>query len=230
MSGFFDLDGPQYGPQAGGAPRQVVVLLHGLGANGADLIGLAPEWAPLLPHAEFLAPDAPFDCDMAPVGRQWFSLADRDPTLMAGRVQAVAPVLGDFLDGVLADRRLNDGHLALVGFSQGTMMALHVAMRRPGALAGVLGYSGALVAPEALAHEITARPPVMLIHGDADPVVPFSAMAAAASALTGAGVGVETERRPGLGHGIDVPGLRSGARFLVRVFGAAATRHPIAGR
>ncbi len=219
MIGLMEISGPSRRPLAGGAPRQLVVLLHGLGADGDDLIGLAPEWAPALPDAEFLAPHAPFACDMAPYGRQWFSLFDRDPQLMAARVRAVAPILGAFLDQALADRGLTDRQLALVGFSQGTMVALHLAPRRARACAGVLGYSGALLGPEALRAEVVAKPPVLLIHGDADEVVPFQAMAAAEAGLRAAGLAVRTERRRGLGHGIDAEGLRLGARFLGEAFG-----------
>jgi phospholipase/carboxylesterase len=217
MTGFLEISGPSRRPRAGGAPRQLVVLLHGLGADGDDLIALAEEWAPVLPHAEFVAPHAPFACDMAGFGRQWFSVFDRDPQLMAARLRAVVPILDTFIDQALAERALTDRQLAVMGFSQGTMVALHLAPRRRQACAGVLGYSGALLAPEALLAEVTARPPVLLIYGDADEVVPFQAMAAAEAGLRAAGFAVRTERRRGLGHGIDAEGLRLGARFLGEV-------------
>jgi phospholipase/carboxylesterase len=166
MTGFLEISGPSRPPLAGGAPGQLVVLLHGVGADGNDLIGLASEWARALPHAEFLAPDAPFDCDLAPFGRQWFSLSDRDPALMAARLRAVAPILDAFIDRALTERALTDRQLALVGFSQGAMVALHLAFRRAQACAAVLGYSGALLGPEVLAAEMTAAPPVLLVHGE----------------------------------------------------------------
>ena len=148
MSDFFTLDGPGFGPAAGGRARSLVVLLHGLGADGHDLIQLAPHWAELLPSTAFVSPHAPFPCDMAPYGRQWFSLQDRDPHRIRSGVAAAAPILDAFLDATLVAHRLDDSALALVGFSQGTMMSLHVAPRRARAIAGVVGFSGALVGAE----------------------------------------------------------------------------------
>src|SRR5690242_18353856 len=142
------LSGPSRKPASGGAPRQLVILLHGLGADGNDLIGLAPYWAPLLPDAEFVAPDAPFPCDMAPFGRQWFSLQDRSPLAILAGVRAAAPILDVFIDEALKARNLDESRLALVGFSQGTMMSLYVGLRRAKALAGIVGFSGALLGPE----------------------------------------------------------------------------------
>jgi phospholipase/carboxylesterase len=213
------LTGPQQPPASGGAPRQLVVLLHGVGADGSDLIGLAPYWAELLPDAEFLSPDAPFPCDMAPFGRQWFSLQDRSPAAILAGVRATAPILDAFLDDALAARGLDDRSLALVGFSQGTMMSLYVGLRRATAPAGIIGYSGALIGANDLPHEIRVRPPVLLVHGDADEVVPPQVLPMAVKALEAAGVPVDSLTRPGLGHGIDEVGLREGGAFLRRVFG-----------
>lgn len=216
------LHGPSKKPASGGQPRQLVVLLHGVGADCNDLIGLAPYWAPLLPEAEFLAPDAPFPCDMAPFGRQWFSLQDRTPAILLAAVRATAPILDAFLDEALAARGLDAAKLALVGFSQGTMMSLYAGLRRATAPAAIVGYSGALVGAELLAQEIRVRPPVLLVHGDADEVVPFAALSHAATALSGAGVTVEQLRRPGLGHSIDEEALRRGGEFLRNAFAAAS--------
>jgi phospholipase/carboxylesterase len=213
------LTGPTQPPASGGAPRQLVVLLHGVGADGSDLIGLAPYWAELLPEAEFLSPDAPFPCDMAPFGRQWFSLQDRSPAAILAGVRATAPILDAFLDDALAARGLDDGSLALVGFSQGTMMSLYVGLRRATAPAGIVGYSGAMIGADDLPREIRARPPVLLVHGDADEVVPPRALPMAVHALEAAGVPVDSLTRPGLGHGIDEVGLREGGAFLQRVLG-----------
>ena len=189
------LDGPRVAPAGGGRADALVILLHGLGADGADLIDLAPYLADTLPGAAFVAPNAPQPCDMAPYGYQWFSLQDRHPDRVAAGVRAAAPVLDAFIDAELAAHGLADDRLALLGFSQGCMMALHVGLRRPRACAAILGYSGRLVASDALAGEIVSRPPVLLCHGTADPVVPFDSLAAAQAALAGAGVDVTTVQR-----------------------------------
>ncbi len=211
-----DLDGPRFGPAqaANGRPQELVILLHGLGADGNDLISLAPLFAQVLPGAAFVAPNAPFPCDMAPVGRQWFSFQDRAPEAVLAGVRAAAPHLGAFIDTELERAGLPDERLALIGFSQGTMMALHVALRRAQACAAVIGYSGALVAPQLLAEEVRSRPPILLTHGDADEIVPFSSMAAAQQTLRENGMLVHSEPRPGLGHGIDETGLQLGAAML----------------
>ncbi|HZU91229.1 MAG TPA: dienelactone hydrolase family protein, partial [Stellaceae bacterium] len=183
----FTLSGPSFGPAAGGKPRRLVLLLHGLGADGNDLIGLAPYWAPLLPDAEFLSPNAPFPCDFAPYGYQWYSVQDRSPEMQLAGVRAAAPILDAFIDETLAARGLKAQELTLVGFSQGTVMSLFVGLRRPQPVAGILGFSGRLVAPELLAAELRSRPPVLLVHGTEDPMIPHAEMAAAESALKAAG-------------------------------------------
>ncbi|MGK9170981.1 prolyl oligopeptidase family serine peptidase [Inquilinus limosus] len=218
------LFGPRLAPASGRAPKALIVLLHGVGADGQDLIGLAPYWAQQLPEAEFLAPDGPEPCDMAPFGRQWFSLQDRTASVMETGLQVTVPVLNGFLDQALAERGLTDADLALVGFSQGTMTSLYTALRRPRPCAAVIGYSGALLGASTLARDIRSRPPVLLVHGEEDPVVPFAAMAAAAQALQGAGVAVETLARPGLGHGIDPEGLAAGLAALRRHLPQTAER------
>ncbi len=208
------LSGPTRAPASGGKPKRLVILLHGLGADGNDLIGLAPYWAPLLPEAEFVSPNAPFPCDMAPYGYQWFSSQDRSPAAILAGVRAASPILDAFIDEALAERGFGDGDLALVGFSQGTMMSLFVGLRRSRPVAGILGYSGRLLAPELLANELRSRPRTFLVHGTEDPLVPYASLAAAETALTGAGVPVETLSCPGIGHSIDEEGLRRGGQFL----------------
>jgi phospholipase/carboxylesterase len=211
------LSGPSRPPASGGKPRRLVILLHGLGADGNDLIGLAPYWARLLPDAEFLSPNAPFPCDMAPYGYQWFSSQDRTPEAVLGGVRAAAPILDAFIDEALEQRGLGSGELALVGFSQGTMMSLFVGLRRAEPVAGIVGFSGRLLAPELLASELRSRPPILLVHGTEDPLVPYSSLAAAEATLKAAGVPVETVTLVGIGHSIDDQGLRRGGQFLKKV-------------
>ncbi|BBK35515.1 phospholipase/carboxylesterase [Allostella sp. ATCC 35155] len=217
---MMQLSGPTAEPAAGGPAREIVLFLHGLGADGNDLIGLAPYFAQHLPHAAFAAPDAPFPCDMAPYGYQWFSLQDRTTAVMLAGLQASAPLLDAYIDELLETHGLTEARLAFVGFSQGTMMSLHVAPRRARAVAGVVGFSGALLAGDRLPGELRTRPPVLLIHGDADPVVPIEALRVAQSGLTVAGLPVRVERRPGLGHSIDEAGIRHAIAFLQERFAA----------
>lgn len=211
------LSGPSRPPLTGGKPRRLVILLHGLGADGNDLIGLQQYWGRLVPDAEFVSPNAPFPCDMAPYGYQWFSVQDRTPTAMLAGVRAAAPLLDGFVDEELQKRGLTEADAALVGFSQGTMMSLYVGLRRPKPLAGILGYSGRLIAPELLTSELRSRPPVLLVHGTHDPLVPFESLAHAETALQAAGVPVETLVCPGVEHSIDPQGLQRGGLFLRQV-------------
>jgi phospholipase/carboxylesterase len=213
------LSGPRVAPQSGGAAQHLVVLLHGVGADGADLIGLAPALARFLPHAAFVAPNGPDPCDMAPFGYQWFSLQDRRPELMLRGLQIAAPLLDAFLDEELERYGLGSRQLALLGFSQGTMLALHVAPRRMAPVAAVVGFSGALLGAEALQAETASRPPVFLIHGDADEIVPVGALAAAVAGLQAADIPVRWEIRPGLPHAIDPEGIAHGGAFLAAAFG-----------
>jgi phospholipase/carboxylesterase len=219
------LDGPRFGPARGGKPKQLVVLLHGWGADGNDLIGLAPALAPVLPEAEFLSPDGPFECD-AGFGRQWFSLGDRSPEgdmaepVMTARLAAVAPMIDAYIDAALKERALGADKLALIGFSQGTMAALYVGLRRAAGPVGILGYSGHLVAGAALAQEARAKPEILLVHGEQDEILPVAATRYAEQTLRKQGFEVSAVYRPGLGHGIDEEGLRAGAAFLKRVLAA----------
>ncbi len=219
MTSPFGLDGPRFGPASGQAPQQLVVRLHGGGADGNDLIALAPYFAQALPDAAFVSPHGPYPFDMAPVGRQWFSLQERTHEAMLGGVRAAAPILEAFLESELARHGLAADRLALIGFSQGTMMSLYLGLRRTPAVAGIVGYSGALLAPDLLPGEIAARPPVLLIHGDADEMVPPQALPAAFAALEANGVPVAQELRPGLGHSIDERGIQLAMAFLAEVFG-----------
>jgi phospholipase/carboxylesterase len=215
-----ELDGPRVAPRSG-QTKQLVVFLHGYGADGNDLIDISHAWAGVLPDAAFVSPHAPRPCGQAPTGREWFPLMFRDPDERWAGVNMAAPVLDAFLDAELQRQNLRPSALALVGFSQGTMMALHVGLRRPVPPAAIVGYSGMLAMPEnidppAFAAEIKSRPPVLLIHGDQDPLIPVQALFHAAQSLAALEVPTEWHISPGVGHGIDQEGLRQGGEFLAR--------------
>jgi phospholipase/carboxylesterase len=217
------IDGPRLNPTSGPV-KQLVVFLHGYGSDGQDLIELGAQWRKLFPNAAFVAPHAPDRCVQSPSGRQWFPLYTRAPDERWVGAVAARPAFDEFLDAELAKYGLDDSSLALVGFSQGTMMALHVGLRRKHAPAAILGYSGVLVGAEHL-DEATARngrgetPPVLLVHGDQDDVIPPDALFMSADALGGANIPCQWHLSSGVGHGIDGAGLLQGGLFLAHAFG-----------
>jgi len=213
------LDGPRLAPR-GRTADALVVLLHGYGANGDDLIALADEWRARLPGAVFVAPNAPETIPGMPGSLQWFPLTLRDPTEYWRGVVAARPAVDRFLDAELARYRLAPGRLVLVGFSQGTMMALHVGLRRPVAPAAIVGFSGLLAGPEHLA-EATCHPPILLIHGEADDLIPVDVIHIAREQLAGAGHLVEWHIRERLGHGIDPVGQSMAGHFIACALRAA---------
>ncbi len=220
------LEGPTLAPVLGGRAEQLVILLHGVGADGNDLFGLAPYFQEILPGTLFISPDAPFSFDMGPFGYQWFSLRDMSPRARLDGVRETAPILDAFIDEKLIELGLGEDKLLLIGFSQGAMMALHVGLRRERRIAGIISYSGMLAGEELLAAEIKSRPPVLLTHGDADPVLPVAAIGRAEAALKAAGVPVEARIRPALAHGIDDECIRLGRGFIKSLFAdLAGWRH-----
>ena len=212
-------DGLKFGRKAArsGRARSIVVFVHGYGADGADLLGLGDALAPHLPDTVFLAPDAPQPCVGNPFGYQWFPIpwldGSSEEAAREGMAQSVG-LMDAFLDARLAEEGLGPEVLALVGFSQGAMMSLHVAPRRPAAVAGVVAISGRLLVPERLAAEAVVKPPVLLIHGDQDPVVPFADMGLAGEALVAAGFETYGHVMEGTGHGIAPDGLGVALQFL----------------
>jgi phospholipase/carboxylesterase len=209
------LDAIHWGPASKAKPKQLVVLCHGLGADAFDLIDLAPSWAHACPDAIFASVHAPFPHDSG-FGRQWWSVADRSPAVMEAGVRAAAPYLHGFLDAELARLKLAD--YAIMGFSQGAMISLFTGLRQTAAPRAILAFSGALVGPESLRKEIKNRAPVLLVHGEADEVVPVARSRDAEAALKAAGVPVEAHYVPRLGHGIDDTGISFGALALQKGF------------
>jgi phospholipase/carboxylesterase len=211
------LDGPRLNPLSNSTPSSLVVLIHGYGSNGDDLISLATMIQPALPDTAFVAPNAPSQITRMAAAHQWwpietFSMAER-----AAGAAAAAPGLNDFISEELDRAGLTSARLLLVGFSQGTMMALHVGLRRPEQVAGIVGISAMLVAPERLPEQIKSRPPVLLIHGTNDNVVPFRSMDLASEALEAVGVLVETHASPGVAHSVGQDGLAAATAFARRV-------------
>ena len=222
------LTGPTRPPSSGRPARQAVVFLHGYGADGNDLIGLAPWFAESLPDAAFYSPHAPEPFEMAPFGRQWFTLRGYDPGMMrrdparladafAAMYEGVkksAEPLNNFLDAILNELQLTPQALALVGFSQGTMMAMHVGLRRLPQIGAIVGYSGALVGSPHLAGEDLAAPPILLVHGSEDDVVPVTALTTMQRDLDEHGISFSAHVIPNHGHGIEQEGATLGRSFL----------------
>ncbi len=204
------------GPQSGTA-KQVVVFLHGYGANGADLLGLADPLGPHMPDTAFVAPDAPEPSAANPMGFQWFPIPWLDGSSEKDAAASMAQAVDDlnrFLDKVLADEGLTPDRMILFGFSQGTMMSLHVAPRRPDPVAGIVAFSGRLLEPDRLESEVVSRPPVLLVHGDRDEIVPPASLPAAADALSKAGFEVYAHVMEGAGHEIAPDGLSVALSFM----------------
>ena len=212
------LDGPRLPPKSGTA-KQLVVLLHGYGADGNDLIDLGGSWADLMPDAAFVSPHAPEPCGMSPMGRQWWELTFRDPGERWRGVNKAAPDLDHFFETELARHSLGPDRLALVGFSQGAMMALHVGLRRAVMPAAIVAYSGHLVGPEHLKDDAKGKPPILLVHGDRDNIIPVDALFEGMNALGKAEIPCQWHLSMGVAHGIDPDGLRHGGQFIAQNFG-----------
>lgn len=200
-----------------GKTKSLVIFIHGYGADGSDLISLSPALGEHLPDTSFVAPDAPHRCSVNPGGFEWFPIPwiDGTPAERAREVVYETAALFDaWLDQIMQEEGVTSAETALFGFSQGTMLSLHQGVRRPDPLAGIVGFSGRLLEPEILSQEAVSKPPILLVHGDMDMVVPPSDMPAAEQALTGAGFDVETHTSQGAGHGIAPDGLGRAVRFL----------------
>lgn len=206
-----------HAPLSGNPPKSIVILLHGYGSNGEDLISLAPYWERDLPDTLFISPDAPFGCEIG-MGYQWFSLQSWAPITMLAAAEQTASILNRFIDDQIKTYGLTPEDVALAGFSQGAMMSLYVAPRRSAPIAGVLAYSGALLGGEGLIGQPhIARVPVHLVHGEMDPVVPVGAWLHASETLRQAGFDVSGHTTPGLAHSIDEKGIHEGGEFLKKI-------------
>ena len=210
------VNGSSLQPLSGGSPKQIVLLLHGYGSSGADLIALAPHWQRDLPDALFLAPNAPQRLSNLSSGYQWWPLLAFTPQALALGAASAAPAIEALIERKLHEYGLTEANLGIVGFSQGTMMALHVGLRRPRVVAVIGGYSGILTGGHELLHLPITKPPVLLVHGSADPVVPVAALHAAKTELEHLGIDVTAHVSPGVGHSVDPVGLKMGGNFVTK--------------
>lgn len=221
MSEFADLEGPEALPAPGVTARKLVILVHGYGADGADLIPIGEIWSQHMPETAFVAPNAPQMVGDGSGGRQWFGFDANGEGELRQRVKDAAANLSEFIDQQLLRFSLTNADLALVGFSQGTMIALEVALRRTPEIAALVGYSGSLPNGETLEDEMTAKPPVLLVHGDADPMIPVKALFRTVLTLKKHGLTPDWEISHNLGHGIDEAGVSRGQAFLASQMGIA---------
>lgn len=216
MSELPQLDGPRVEPEEGKVEK-LVILCHGYGSNGDDLIGLVPHLKPFIKNAVFVSPNAPDRLMGLPNGYQWFPLTTLSREERLNGTIAAAPTLHNFINQELERYGLEEKDLVLIGFSQGTMMSLHVGLRRPSAIAGIIGFSGAMALSENWKDEITSKPPVLLIHGDRDDVVPVELMHQAFIALQEIGVDADNHVSPGVTHSIGPDGLHKAVEFLAKL-------------
>ena len=192
----------------------MVIFCHGYGADGKDLIGLANYFQQILPDAYFISPNAPESCPMNPMGYQWFDFTSNDPDLIWKKVNDAGEILNNFIDNKLNELNLSDKDLSLVGFSQGTMMSLHVGLRRSAAMSSIVGFSGRLIREDTLSDDMKSKPPIYLIHGDQDPMVPYSDTINAAKILKDLDVDVQSHISPNTPHSIAQDGLEIAIKFL----------------
>ena len=217
------LNGPTYRSEDSSEQiEQLIIFIHGLGADGNDLIGLAPYFSEVCPNAMFIAPNGPEKCDMMPMqaesGYQWFSLQNRGKEAMLEGARIAEPTLNSFIDQQIEKYGLQENQVALIGFSQGTMMSMFCGTRRKTEIAGIIGFSGQVVGKEVLKNEITSYPPILLINGDQDELIPIQEQEIAVKALKQENISVENHIVIGLGHSIDLEGIQLAQEFLSKIF------------
>ncbi|WP_291841479.1 phospholipase [Maricaulis sp.] len=208
------IDGPRLAPRDGSKPKKLVIFLHGYGSNGKDLIGLGQHWARELPHVQWVSPNAPDPVPGAPDGYQWFPISNLDPDRIEAGAATAWPIVNAFIDQELLRYGLTEQDLVLCGFSQGTMLSLATGLRREKPVAGIMGFSGALPGGHRLKEEMRSKPPIMLVHGDQDQVLPLGFMFDALENLAAAGHGAQWHISQGIPHSIGEDGLEIGARFI----------------
>lgn len=211
------LSGPVKLPNSNVKPNNLIIFLHGVGADGNDLIGLAPEFAEIFPNSVFLSPNAPFEYDMYPAGYQWFSLQDRNENSMFEGIKNAIPILKEYIDENLTKYDLKYKDLILIGFSQGTMMALQLAPRLESSCHSVIGFSGAFLKSEILKEEIKSKPPILLIHGDIDQVIPVASHTIAVTSLKNIGLSVESHVLYNLAHSINMKAIDLAKNFIKNI-------------
>ena len=212
------LTGPIVEPQSNKEPKQLIIFCHGYGADGNDLIGLSSHFQHVLPDAIFMSPNAPQKCDLNPMGYQWFDFQSGDPAMIWKGVLEAANTLNSFIDQQLKKYNLRDNDLALIGFSQGTMMSLHVGLRRANPMRAIVGFSGKLIAEELLKDDLASKPPIYLIHGEHDPMVPHQETINATEVLKGHSIEVQKHISPNTPHSIAQDGLEIAIKFLSSKF------------
>ena len=208
------INGPSILPVSGNKAKQLVIFCHGYGADGTDLLGLANYFQQALPDAYFISPNAPENCAMNPSGYQWFDFTSNDPVLIWSKLITAGVILNKFIDEKLEDLNLTDKDLSLVGFSQVTMMSLHVGLRREKSMNAIVGFSGRIIREDTLNNELKSKPPIYLIHGDQDPMVPYKDTINAAKILKKHNVEVQTHISKNTQHSIAEDGLEIAIKFL----------------
>ena len=212
------LSGPSIEPLDNNKPEQLIIFCHGYGADGNDLIGLANYFQNILPKAFFISPNAPEKCPLNPLGYQWFDFQSNDPALIWSKILEAANTLNSFIDEQLEKFNLLDKDLALIGFSQGTMMSLHVGLRRSETMRAIVGFSGKLVGPEMLEKDLISKPPIYLIHGEQDPMVPYQDTLDAAKVLKSKNIDIQTHISSNTQHSIAEDGLKIAVDFISSKF------------
>ncbi|PPR12223.1 MAG: hypothetical protein CFH41_00257 [Alphaproteobacteria bacterium MarineAlpha11_Bin1] len=220
MTKLPELSGPETPPLSGGSAKKLIIFVHGYGADGNDLIALSQHFGHVVPDAAFISPNAPYRCDGSPFGYQWYDVWMQDSDERLRAIRSTAAIFDNFIDEQLKRHELAEKDLVLIGFSQGTMISLFTAPRRANPVAGLIGYSGRMEAPELMEAEICSKPPVVMVHGDSDELLAVSEMETAAATLRENGVSIDTYVRPGLGHGIDEEGIQIGVEFVKNVLGS----------